>query len=287
MSTIENPKLVKLIGIDYVDVDSHDLSFLTKEDEVIMVDFSFPLDKMLKIKDSTKSFVWIDHHKTSLDACKDLVLEGLQVDGISGCELTYMYFKMNLKDSSYVKEQAKDLLSKIRIKCPIVYWLGRYDVWDKSQSNWSFMSKLQLGLRTMDLDPSIPEALEWWFKKGFLCDDLDILKYCEAGIEVSKYLSVNNKKYIKDYGYKASIIGFEELSSFALNTGNKGSGQFGSLIEEYDVCIRFVFNGEKFDISFYSQKDNVDCSVIAKTYGGGGHKGAAGCVISDIPFEKI
>ena len=39
-------------------------------------------------------------------------------------------------------------------------------------------------------------------------------------------------------------------------------------------------------IILYTTKDNVDCSLVAKKYGGGGHQGAAGCVLARLPFEK-
>lgn len=41
----------------------------------------------------------------------------------------------------------------------------------------------------------------------------------------------------------------------------------------------------KWSFSFYSQ--TVDCSAIAKQFGGGGHKGAAGCVVDDETMLKI
>jgi len=37
--------------------------------------------------------------------------------------------------------------------------------------------------------------------------------------------------------------------------------------------------------SLYTNKDDVDCSIIAKKYGGGGHKKASGFSSSTIPFD--
>jgi oligoribonuclease NrnB/cAMP/cGMP phosphodiesterase (DHH superfamily) len=43
------------------------------------------------------------------------------------------------------------------------------------------------------------------------------------------------------------------------------------------------------DVSLYTTKDEVDCSIIAKSNGGGGHKKAAGFRVEDISkiFSQI
>jgi nanoRNase/pAp phosphatase (c-di-AMP/oligoRNAs hydrolase) len=47
----------------------------------------------------------------------------------------------------------------------------------------------------------------------------------------------------------------------------------------------FVFDGEQYTVSLYSK--TVDVSEIAKKYGGGGHKGAAGFQCKKLPFMKM
>jgi len=39
-------------------------------------------------------------------------------------------------------------------------------------------------------------------------------------------------------------------------------------------------------VSLYSTKPEIDCGAVAKTFGGGGHKGAAGFVCDKLPWEK-
>ena len=47
----------------------------------------------------------------------------------------------------------------------------------------------------------------------------------------------------------------------------------------------FVFDGSKWTVSIYSTNKNIDCSELAKKYGGGGHKGAAGFQCENLPFS--
>ena len=42
------------------------------------------------------------------------------------------------------------------------------------------------------------------------------------------------------------------------------------------------FNGEYWIVSLYSNKVDIDCSYCAKAFGGGGHKGAAGCTFNQL-----
>jgi len=58
---------------------------------------------------------------------------------------------------------------------------------------------------------------------------------------------------------------------------------FGDKINEFDICIGFVFDGLRYTVGLYSQK--LDVSEIAKKYGGGGHPGAAGFVCKQLPFS--
>ena len=61
---------------------------------------------------------------------------------------------------------------------------------------------------------------------------------------------------------------------------------FGDKIKEYDAVIPFYYINGKWKYSIFTEKDNVDCESIAKYYGGGGHKKAAGWVIDDLIFEE-
>lgn len=51
--------------------------------------------------------------------------------------------------------------------------------------------------------------------------------------------------------------------------------------EAYDGYACFWYNKGKWNWSLYNDNGEVDCSVIAKQYGGGGHPGASGFVLND------
>jgi len=63
--------------------------------------------------------------------------------------------------------------------------------------------------------------------------------------------------------------------------GSGNSHVFGDHINEYDVVILARKSKSKeWSFSFYSIKDNVDCSAIAQQFNGGGHRSSAACRVN-------
>ena len=55
----------------------------------------------------------------------------------------------------------------------------------------------------------------------------------------------------------------------------------------YDGCACFHFDGTHWCFSLYNDNGKVDCSVIAKQFGGGGHFSASGMVVNTETMLKI
>ncbi len=59
----------------------------------------------------------------------------------------------------------------------------------------------------------------------------------------------------------------------------------GTVNKDYDIVFPFYFSGDNYTVSLYTKKD-IDVSIIAKKYGGGGHKKSADFVCKKLPFIK-
>ena len=55
----------------------------------------------------------------------------------------------------------------------------------------------------------------------------------------------------------------------------------------YDGCACFHYADGAWNFSLYNDNGLVDCSAIAKQYGGGGHKGAAGFRLTPEQFVEL
>ena len=90
-------------------------------------------------------------------------------------------------------------------------------------------------------------------------------------------------------GYDKNLVGCmtRRYSCICLNRGMGNSMSFEGAYdpERHDLMITFCrLPSRMWTIGFYTTHDYVDCSEIAKYFGGGGHRRAAGCQLKELPF---
>lgn len=253
-----------LHGINYGDpfpwgeIKSHDV--------VYMVDFSLqPFEDMIRLQDACQKFVWIDHHKSAEEEWK---ASGM---AIRRCVLNQMYAACELCWDHLFDENLPQA----------VYYLGRYDIWKHHEVPGSL--EFQYGMRLYD---TWPDNGEFWTS---LFDDAAAEvtdKIREQGETLLRYEREQNKKFASAYAFETELDG---LRCIAVNKGFTNSLVFESVYDpaKHDAMLSFAFRSGKWTVSLYSTKPEVDCSVICKARGGGGHKGAAGFQCDILPFIKV
>lgn len=229
---------------------------------VVIVDFSLQKsgewEELFKI---TSNVIWIDHHKTAIEKfpkeLRQFLKGGIQKDGVAGCVLTWQYFYP---------------LSKTPL---IVDMLGAYDIWDFSKYK-DDLNKLQAGIRLWD---NAPESDNWlrWLNQNYDATD-ELLR----GTIALQYRDKTWAGLIKSWSFWTTFEGYKAI---CCNAGSVSSQLFDSIKEDYDLMIPFVFDGKQWTVSLYTKKD-IDCSEIARKYGGGGHKQAAGFQCKELPFIR-
>lgn len=256
----------EMIGINYG--DAFPWETIKEGEEVFMVDFSLqPFDDMERLNKMC-NLHWIDHHKTAIDEAHErgFIASGSQLVevGKAGCELVW---GCTFSD---------DVPESVRL-------LGRYDVWDHTDVK---TLPFQYGMRQVkETIPDGLENMEFWdhvfFSEGFVGATV------HTGQFIMDYESSQNAKFCKAYAFETELIGF---SAICANRGFTNSKLFDSVYkpEEHDLMITFVrkkLPAEVWAVSLYSTKEDVDCGFIAKRFGGGGHKGAAGFQCKELPFK--
>ena len=80
------------VEMDYK--DDVDISQIVKNEEIIIVDFSFKPIVMNEILQKTTRIIWIDHHETAFEYEEQYgrQLAGSRQNKYSGCELTWKYY---------------------------------------------------------------------------------------------------------------------------------------------------------------------------------------------------
>lgn len=336
----------ELYGIDYGDpfpwdkVEPLEANGMKSLRRVFMVDFSLKPDEMKRLSEVC-DLVWIDHHKSAIEGCAGLDINGIRSTALAGCELAWELFAERAGDHSLPVPESVRLL-------------GRYDVWDAENPDWPRIEAFQFGMRTYDL--MNPADIRWRVfldlssevEPGYVQEAIDsgtaILDYrdqeakslCADGafgvelriptdrpasckLETEGYTTIE-KQHVRleaydpadgacgfgtvldpadDYDISGPIIRVEladdtwkavdKFWCVALNSAQRGSWQFNSVYDpsQHDAMVVYcMLKSGKYRVSLYSTKEEVDCGAIAKALGGGGHKGAAGFICDELPWEK-
>jgi oligoribonuclease NrnB/cAMP/cGMP phosphodiesterase (DHH superfamily) len=255
------------IEVDYI--KPLPLEIIKDGEKVYLVDYAFTkntvwqLEKLVKEKNC--DVIYCDHHDSSIHLQQDNKYEWLKsIKGIrskeaSGAALTYMnLYKVGFDGIPYFIKLVSD-----------------YDCWEyKYDPDTTYF---KLGLETKDYD-----ALDDVWEALFV-DPMSRETLLELGKIIKSYIDKDNKAYRDSYAYETEVAG---IKCMAINRKNN-SWIFGEKYYEYPIVMTYAFNGEKWSYSIFSSDPNVDCSKIAESFGGGGHRGAAGWVMDDMPFKKV
>jgi len=229
--------------------------------EIYFLDFVYPVDLMAKVVKESKRVIVIDHHKSAEESVK-MAHEYIYEMNHSGSALAWRYFYPDL----------------------VLPWLVRYiedmDIW-----------KLELPdvFAVAMVVNSIEQDFDTWTK---LARDFDNDSTRNKQIEQGKImLKYENKLMDEMMDSNKEIVKFEGHETYAVNAPHVFASQMGNALckEKPPIAIVWQRSGGKLEVSLRSD-GSIDVSEIAKKYGGGGHKAAAGFKVAaeqSFPWKII
>lgn len=219
--------------------------------QIVLVDFSLPIEDMKRLADG-REFVWIDHHKTAMEAMKDVAKEwqGKRDLGEAACVLTWQYY-----------------FPKMPVPKAIVL-IGDRDIWRWAEEHTGSFNE---GLFHQDTHA---ENDELW--NPLLDNDADLInQLIEEGIILHAARLLNIQRQVSSIGHE---IVFEGHKTLVVNA--RGTGEMGDYINKSGYAIGYCYIDNiqegKLTTSVTLYSKVVDVSDIACKFGGGGHAGAAG-----------
>lgn len=286
-STADDAQEIDFIGYNY----GQPIPDLSRYNKIIMCDVSFPLDEMIRLREhyekyGINNFIWIDHHISIINEYKNehirsgvLHPDGLRDTKFAACELTWKYFFHN-----------KEIPEIVRL-------LGRYDCFGhKGTKEELKVLEFQYGARQCITDYTQAYYYLTSINKPLI--HLDVIERIHKdGKSIYKYLCTDAKQSYKNgftiilkestssTGYTNTFRKFICINKERFNPINFGIDYH---FEGYDGAACFHMTSEgKFAFSLYNDNGKVDCSVIAKSFGGGGHRGAAGFICDLETFKNL
>ena len=112
--------------------------------------------------------------------------------------------------------------------------------------------------------------------KRLINNEINIKTTVEKGNAILSWIRARNYRMVRLLSFESQYMGYRCICA---NMPQGYSEFFDSLPnrEQYDIMINFYMNrNNTWNLSFYTEKDNIDVSAVAATFGGGGHQKAAG-----------
>jgi oligoribonuclease NrnB/cAMP/cGMP phosphodiesterase (DHH superfamily) len=222
---------------------------------VYCIDFSYPREKLIRLKLEARELLVLDHHKTA-----QAELEGL----------SYANFDMERSGAG----MAWDWFFSEEPRHWLVNCIEDRDLWRFKYEQTRFQ-------------------MAWIATVPFTIGDYHMLSLANPFDIMERGKAI--QRYINNYGKKArEHTVFKDIGGFTFPVMNMSyqncSDHLSAFIEHsggrWDRAASFFLTrDDKWQFSLRSVGE-FDVSAIAKQYGGGGHKNAAGFTVEVLPWEN-
>lgn len=277
------------IHVDYIGYncnDEVDISMF-KNKRILVVDFSFNKENLIKIRSVCRKIMILDHHES---ARKELYnVEGCYVDiRESGATLAWKYFFPNEKIPRFV-EYVKDRdiwIYKYREYSEPMYYGINYKLFKSFKDYVDYIEDdnkvdelIKIGKIEMNKNKEWIDDITHNYKKGFI--NIGGIEYYIVFLELyTPYLisEISEKLYLNHSNIDFTLCWYRDKDNtipiFLENLG------------DYKI-IRWLYGPQKYYVSLRTKKDHINLAEISKQLGGGGHVKAAGAVFDVIPTKRI
>lgn len=262
---------IQFIPVNNSNISDPNFSKIESDDHVILVDLSIPLGVYNKLRSITKTVTWIDHHKTTIDIVDQIDKEELDYVFKSGeggaCLLVWNYYRAGMKPPY------------------VINLVSNYDEWKYKYGDKTML--FHIGSSMFDLNPesSIWEVLLDPSTKSKRDSKMFVDNICTMGHIILKYQESRVYDLLFNCSFHVTLGGHKFL---AINTDTSNTAlrklDFKKFKIEADGLLLFNRQKVKWIVSLYTNNEHIDVSIIAKEYGGCGHKSAAGFATKKLPF---
>lgn len=233
---------------------------LIDEDVVVhIVDFSYAPDTMITICQAANNVVWLDHHKTAIDAWSQYGAAGTEYPDNLYAKLDINYSGAMLAWNYYHPDKQPPR---------IIEHINDRDLWLFKLKD---TKAIHLNLNTLPKDIDVWDALiANTNQSGF-----EFNKFVAAGEAIQRYNDQLIQNILATNKVEAFIDGVRGL---ACNCPGALASDLGHLLanESGTYGLTWEENNKAAEKCSLRSNGDFDVSAIAKSFGGGGHKNAAG-----------
>lgn len=239
-----------------------------KDKNVLMCDFSYNYDLLIKLIDVSESFMILDHHKTAEANLKNISCS-LKIFDMkkSGCGITWDFFFPNSDMPAFLKHiQDRDIWSYAVPNTLefITYFYQKnfdFELWESYIDNTLVKKAVKIGGTWLNYQKKIIE---------------ETINSCASTI-------------VHEIDNKHVTVAYCNVPYFKSDIGNKLFDKFPNA--DFSCVWDFDLYRDQTLFSLRSTNERMDVSTIAKKIGGGGHRNASGIAVpkinGNLPFPII
>jgi nanoRNase/pAp phosphatase (c-di-AMP/oligoRNAs hydrolase) len=238
---------------EYIPVRHGDLPPDVTGKTVFIVDFSYPRTILEEMHAAAESLTVIDHHITAQES----------LHGLDYCHFDMSHSGAYLSWAFLFGEEDVPLL---------IRYIEDRDLW-----KWQLPSAEQI-LSAID---SYDKSFSTWDSLNEKLDEPHSRSWFKLHIEGSAILRYN-KQLIERLKKKEHTVKIGDDTIRAVNSPFFQSEIGAQLSRGEKYAAVYYYDGEKYVFSLRSDEDGENVSVVAKKFGGGGHKKASGFSVMNI-----
>lgn len=266
------------------------------------------------------NFIWIDHHISAIKDVSEThfakTTNGIRDTKFAACELTWKYFfpnehmpeivrllgRYDCFGHKFTKEDENRRLTLLEYTKSTNRWMTKEEQDELANLNIKLLEEskvLEFQYGARQCISNYEESYNYLLKvledekygdySTFSVTKQTVNKIHTQGKSIYQYLCTEAKQSYKN-GFEIRLFTYTEEDHMnphkfiCINKERFNPINFGIDYHKdgYDGCACFYYANEMWNFSLYNDDGQVDCSQIAKQYGGGGHKGAAGFVTKDL-----
>lgn len=256
-----------------------------KDNDVLILDFSFSRERLLQIKAMARSLVVLDHHKTAAAELSGLDFCHFDMTK-SGSRLAWEFWNGEIKGllipESYEYEKAKESpyprIRDFELDCRD-YGLREYRPWlvdyteDRDLWRWKLPGSREInaGLASYPFDMETWDYISREGSKKLSTEGAAILRYQNQMIERAvKSATIQQDSEGRRYAKINATMLISETGERLLDGG------------DVEYAMLWFEDGAGNRVHSLRSRGDMDVAEIAGLFGGGGHKNAAGYVIKGL-----
>lgn len=244
----------------YVD---YDMTFITD----ISIRENFAIDAIKCMVNRGHKVVLLDHHLTAEPLNKYPWAKVITEKPNCGTSLTLNYIKENFKEVNNMFDLA--ILRNAELFADLV---SKWDTWLWVESNDNRPKLLNDLFYIYGKDVFLEKMVNKILCESSLFSDEDLLVLDIRQKQINRYIETKAKQLmIVEHAYEELTAGMVFAEEYFSELGHELLNEF----DEIDYIMMIDIGAQKVSLRA-REEDDIDVEVIAKFYGGGGHKKAAG-----------